>query len=79
MDAYSYKHKCVRKTKFVNMRRCGEFVGGVDSCSFEQLLSCTHSTARDRRCIFCNQAVVDSFSLSFDYILAGLQYSEEEV
>ncbi|KAH9697151.1 RNA polymerase II C-terminal domain phosphatase-like 4 [Citrus sinensis] len=78
MDAYSYKHKCVRKTKFVNMRRCGDFVGGVDSCSFEQILSCTHSTSRDRRCIFCNQAVVDSFSLSFDYILAGLQYSEEE-
>ncbi|KAK9177503.1 hypothetical protein WN944_029525 [Citrus x changshan-huyou] len=49
MDAYSYKHKCVRKTKFVNMRRCGDFVGGVDSCSFEQILSCTHSTSRDRR------------------------------
>lgn len=78
MGKYSYKLECVRKTKFVIKRSCGGFAG-VDSCSSEPLLSCTHSTVRNRRCIFCNQAMDGSFGLSFDYMLPGLRYSEEEV
>ncbi|KAH9657535.1 RNA polymerase II C-terminal domain phosphatase-like 4 [Citrus sinensis] len=78
MGTYSYKLECVRKTKFVIKRSCGGFAG-VDSCSSEPLLSCHHSTVRNRRCIFCNQAMDGSFGLSFDYMLPGLRYSEEEV
>ncbi|KAH9697079.1 RNA polymerase II C-terminal domain phosphatase-like [Citrus sinensis] len=78
MGKYSYKLECVRKTKFVIKRSCGGFAG-VDSCSSEPLLSCTHSTVRNRRCIFCNQGMDGSFGLSFDYMLPGLRYSEEEV
>ncbi|KDO39934.1 hypothetical protein CISIN_1g040058mg [Citrus sinensis] len=65
MGAYSCK-ECVGKTKFVIKRKC------------EQSLSCAHTTVRDSRCIFCSQAMNDSFGLSFDYMLRGLRYSEQE-